>query len=196
MDQLLKISSIPINMEINVTKAELKTDSSAPMVHISKQGGGLQMTADPIKINIDNSAAQESLGYGHKHIDTFAKDEAEKGITIAYQAVARIANEGDALGNLEATPSSIAMSKAMRTVETVMDFLPKEGPDISWSGNTLSINYTADTLNMDWDTSTSPEFEFVPGSVEFVVNQLPKVEIEYIGEPIYFPRSANPNYTE
>lgn len=196
MAQLLNITSVPINIEVNVTRAELKQESPAPTVHITKNPGGMQIQADPIKVQIDNTAARESLGYGYKNIDTFARDEAQKGIQVAYQAVATIVNEGDALGNLEATPGSIAASKANRTIEAVMDFLPKESPDISWSGNTLSINYKADSLSMDWDVSTRPEMEFVPGSIEFIVNQLPKVEIEYVGEPIYFPKSAAPGYEE
>ena len=36
--------------------------------------------------------------------------------------------------------------------------------------------------------------EFVPGSVELIVRDRPRVEIEYLGEPIYFPASASPNY--
>ncbi|MGN0666994.1 MAG: DUF6470 family protein [Huintestinicola sp.] len=194
MSQLLKISSVPINVEINVTRAELKTGNTAPTVQISRDGGNMQIKADPIRVNIDSTASRESLGYGHKNIDTFAKDEAQKGISVAYQAVATIASEGDALADMETTESALARSKAAATLGTIMDFLPKESPDISWSGGTLSINYTADKLSMDWDTNMRPEMEFVPGSVEFIVNQLPKVEIEYVGEPIYFPRSANPNY--
>ena len=196
MSQLLNITTIPINIEVNVTRAELKQDSTAPMVHIDRQPGSMQIKAEPIKVQIDNTAARESLGYGHKNIDTFAKDEAEKGIKVAYQAIANIVNEGDALASFEATPASIAASKASRTLETVMEFLPKESPDISWTGNTLSINYQADTLSMDWEANMRPKMEFVPGSIEFVVNQLPKVEIEYVGDPIYFPKSADPNYEE
>ena len=110
--------------------------------------------------------------------------------------MANIVNEGNALCNFEATPASIATAKATRTMETIMDFLPKEGPDISWSGNTLSINYQASELNMDWNTNPEAKLEFVPGTVEFIVNQRPKLEIEYVGEPIYFPRSAAPGYEE
>ncbi len=197
MQQLLNITSVPINIEVNVTRAELKQDTSGPKVQINRDPGMMRIEAEPIKVNIDNSAARESLGYGHKNIDTFAKDEAQKGVRIAYEAIATIVNEGDAMAAGEATPASIAASKASRTMETVMEFLPKEGPDITWSGNTLNINYHADPLSMDWDVSTTgPAFEFVPGSIEFVVNQLPKVEIEYTGEPIYFPRSAAPGYEE
>lgn len=196
MAQLLNITTVPINIEVNVTRAELKQESPAPTVQVTRNPGGMQIQADPIKVQIDNTAARESLGYGYKNIDTFSRDEANKGIQVAYQAVATIVNEGDALGNMEATPGSIAASKANRTIEAVMDFLPKESPDISWSGGTLSINYKADSLSMDWDVSTRPKMEFIPGSIEFIVNQLPKVEIEYVGEPIYFPKSAAPGYEE
>lgn len=194
MDQLLNITRVPINIEINVTRAELKKETQAPTAHITKSGEDMQITAEPIKVNIDNTAARESLGYGFKNIDTFAKDEAEKGMSVAYQAVASIVNEGDMLGDLEATPASIAASKASRTLETVMEFLPKESPDISWSGGTLSINYKADDLNIDWDVHPRPQMEFVPGSIEVIVNELPRVEIEYVGDPIYFPKSAAPGY--
>lgn len=196
MSQLLNITTVPINIEVNVTRAELKQEVNAPKVQISKNRGGMQITAEPIKVQIDNTAARESLGYGFKGIDTFARDEADKGMKIAYQAIATISAEGDAKADFEATPASIAAAKASRTIETVMDFLPKEGPDISWTGNTLNINYKMDSLNMDWDTNIDPKLEFVPGKVEFIVNQLPRVEIEYVGEPIYFPRSAAPGYEE
>lgn len=196
MNQMLNISSIPINIEVNITKAELKQSTDAPTVQINKNPGSMQIKADPIKVQIDNTAVRESLGYGHKNIDTFAKDEANKGITVAYQAIANIVNEGDSLSRMETTPPEIAASKAARTLDTVMDFLPKGSPDISWTGNTLSINYQADQLDMDWDVQPKANLEFVPGSIEFVVNQLPKVEIEYTGEPIYFPRSAAPGYEE
>ena len=39
-----------------------------------------------------------------------------------------------------------------------------------------------------------PEFEFIPGSIEFIIEQMPGLDIEYLGDPIYFPRSADPNY--
>lgn len=196
MSQLLNITSVPINIEVNVTRAELKVNQSAPKAHINQGAGTLQIEAEPIKVQIDNTAARESLGYGFKNIDTFARDEAQKGVKVAYQAIANIVNEGDALCDFEATPASIAHQKATRTLETVMEFLPKESPDISWTGNTLNINYQAKDLNIDWETNMKPQLEFVPGSIELIVNQMPRLEIEYVGEPIYFPKSAAPGYKE
>ena len=38
--------------------------------------------------------------------------------------------------------------------------------------------------------------EYVPGELKISVEQRPKVEIEYVGEPIYFPRSAGQEHEE
>ena len=37
---------------------------------------------------------------------------------------------------------------------------------------------------------------YVPGELAINVEQYPKVEIEYVGEPLYVPPSANPSYEE
>ncbi len=33
--------------------------------------------------------------------------------------------------------------------------------------------------------------KYVPGELKVSVEQTPKVEIEYVGDPIYFPKSAS-----
>jgi len=36
--------------------------------------------------------------------------------------------------------------------------------------------------------------EFVPGNIEVIIKEYPRIEITYIGDPIYVPPSADPNY--
>ena len=50
MSQLLKITSIPINIEVNVTRAELKVDQTAPKAHVNQGPGKMQIEAEPIKV--------------------------------------------------------------------------------------------------------------------------------------------------
>ena len=197
MEPLLEITTIPIDIQVNIKKATVEpveNDPYTPRVKVSRDRGEFSITAEPLKIQIDNSRMNSSIGL--KRSDELIRENAQEGIQIAYQGVARIAREADLLGSKKATPASLAKEseRAARTIETVTGWLPENGPDISWDGGTLNINYTADKLNMDWDVNRHPEFKFTPGSVEFIINQLPKVEIEYTGDPIYFPASANPNY--
>lgn len=191
MDQLLSIRTTPIAVEILIDNAKVKYNSRLPKVEVSRQEGGLQMKADPIKINIDTFEMRQSIGL--KSNTTLINEAAQKGIKIAYQAIAKYAQEGNELADPSGMSiAQIAASKLSSQVETALDFLPKDGPDISWDGGKLSIHYQMDELNMDWDTTGLTNFEFIPGKIEFDVKQLPKVEIEYLGGPIYVPPSADP----
>jgi hypothetical protein len=195
MEQLLNIKTVPISIEIIVHKAELRYDAEFPKVEVTRDRGGLKMQAEPIQIQLDNKRMRESIGM--KGIDRLTRDYADDGIRICYQATARFVQEGNQLLDFKHySPADIAAQRIQRNIETVLSFLPEHGPDISWSGGTLSINYQADELNFNWDASPvgNPSFEFVPPRIEFKVKSYPKVEIEYVGKPIYCPPSADPDY--
>ena len=38
------------------------------------------------------------------------------------------------------------------------------------------------------------DFQFIPGNIEMSITQHPDVHIEYVGDPLYVPPSAAPNY--
>ncbi len=193
MEQLLSIKTIPISVEIVVNNAKLNYNSELPKVQVSRQDGGLKMTADPIKINIDGFEMRQSLGMksNGRLIDEFA----DKGIRIGYQATAKYVDKG----NNYANPNGMSIGKyeaasLRKNVETVLEFLPKARPEISWSGGTLNIQYQMDKLDMNWDVNNDTKFEFVPGKIELEIKQKPMVDIDYIGGPIYVPPSADPDY--
>lgn len=195
MDQLLQINTVPIKIDVTVNRAKLQYNSDAPKVQVSRDKGGLKLQAQPIKINIDNQKMRDSINM--KSPDKVTQDYADKGIKISYQATAKIVQDGNQLVDAQhISPAQLAAQQNSRSIETILSFLPSDGPDISWSGGTLNINYTADQLNFDWDTNPMAGFEFIPGSIEFVIKEMPHVDIEYVGEPLYVPASANPNYVE
>ena len=194
MEQLLSIRPIPISVEIVIDNAQLKYNNKLPKVEVSRQKGGLQMKADPIKINIDTFQMRQDIGL--KSVNTLIKEVGQEGIKVAYEATARFVQEGNSLANPNGMDvSQIAAARMNKHYETVLDFLPKEGPEISWDGGKLSIHYQMDKLNMDWDVGSITNFEFVPGKIQLEIKQLPRVDIEYLGGPIYVPPSADPFYT-
>lgn len=194
--QLLQITTIPISIEINVTNGthEYKDDIT-PKVDVTTQKGGFRIEAQPTKLNVDTYAARASLGYGNMKDGDMLQKEAQKGFKLSYQGTVRIVQDGNQLAR-GVKPAEIAIQKARAgaTVDTIMDFLPSEGADVTFNEGKLSINYTMDKQEFDWDTVNNLPMEFVPGSVELIVKNRPKVEIEYMGEPLYVPPSANPNY--
>lgn len=196
MEQLLSITTTPIQIEVNISNARLDQSTELPSVEISRERGGYTMKAEPIRVNIDTFEIRQETGL--KTDATITKELANEGMKIAYEGTARVVNEGNALAEIHnnVRPSDIAKQRSMESfkVETVMDFIPKSRPDISWDGGTISLNYQTDKLNFEWDVFDKASFEFVPPSIQFTVTERPKVEIEYLGGPIYVPPSADPNY--
>lgn len=186
MDQLLSIKHVPIKVEVKVQRAELKpveNNSSAPSVQVSaKQGGGLRVQANPYKVNLSEN----------KNYDVYVPSSGtDNGFTLTYEAIAKLADNGAVQG----ANNEFNAQKASRSIESVLQSLPKSrNSAVSYSDGTLSINYQM-IGNQSADMAAEmTEFEFVPGSIEFIVTQMPELDIEYLGDPIYFPRSADPNY--
>ena len=193
---LLRITTIPISIEIKITKAKLELpEDRQPKVNITTKNGGFVMEAEPLKINIDTYEARKSLGLGHMTDGDMLAQKAQEGFSLAFQGTARVASNGDALAR-GASASELALQKARAgaTMQTIMEFLPKEGADITFDEGKLNIDYQLGSQDFDWETMARMPMEFIPGSVELIVRDRPRVEIEYLGEPIYVPASANPNY--
>lgn len=187
---LLQITSIPISIEINITPAKLSLPDNVqkPEMEVTQTQGEFKIKSMPAKINIDTYQSRASMGYGQYNIQDLAKTEANKGIRIAYAATAKIVNDGDALMN-GMTPSQIVRDDVKKEgiVDSYFEFIPKTGADLTFHDGILSINYEASELNIDWNNLQYSKLEFTPGTIEFIVKERPRVEIEYIGEPLYFP---------
>ncbi|MGN1423062.1 MAG: DUF6470 family protein [Oscillospiraceae bacterium] len=193
---LLQITTIPIQIEIKVTNAKLEySEDRQPKVNITTENGGYVMKAEPLRLNIDTYEARKSLGYGHMNNEDMASQKASEGFSIAFQGTAKVASEGNQLAR-GMSPSEIAINNARAgaTVQTIMEFLPKTGADITFDEGKLNIEYHMGEQDIDWDIKADLPMEFIPGSVEFIVRDRPRVEIEYLGDPIYVPPSSNPNY--
>lgn len=197
---LLSITTVPIKVELNIVKGEMRNPrvnnpDAAFKMDIETQDGNLRIHSEPMKIHIDTYAARSSLGYGNYNNLDFFKKKSEEGFRLAYEGTARIANDGNQLAR-GAKPSEIAAQhiRAGQTVQTIMEFLPKTGADVTFEEGVLNINYEVGDVNIDWENAQMMPYEFTPGRVEISIAQMPRVEIEYLGGPIYVPPSADPNY--
>ena len=194
---LLQITTIPIKIEIKVTKAtyEPAVDETQPKVNITTKNGGFVMEAEPVKLNIDTYQARASVGYGSMNTGDLMAQKAKDGFSIAYQGTAKVVSEGDQLARgMTASEIAINNARAGATIETIMEFLPKEGAQITFDEGQLNIEYQMGSQEFDWDVLPQLPMRFIPGNVELIIQDRPRVEIEYIGDPIYVPPSANPNY--
>ena len=195
MEQLLKITTVPISIEFKVNDARLEQRSGTADLEISRNEGNFTIRSQPIRLNMDTFEARDSIR--PSSAKSLVRDYFQKGKNAAYEATATQAQEGQIL--LSATLGDDALDQIIKQRNTVntdygLDFIPKAQPNINWSKPNMTIQYEMDKLNFDWKINKTG-FEFIPGSIEFSITQQPDVKIEYVGDPIYVPPSANPNYT-
>ncbi len=189
MDQLLSIKHIPIKIEVNVTNAQLKpreADPLEPSVRISKSSDGVRVAAQPYKVDISS-----------QKLDSYVPSNVQPSkLTLTYDAVAKM---GGTDGTASAANTTAVSRSSSQSIETILSRLPKtKDSSISYNDGTLSINYSMINNDGSSDIGSISDlkngFEFIPGDIEFIVSQMPELEIEYLGDPLYFPRSADPNY--
>lgn len=192
MDQLLQITTIPISYELKINDAKLERQSSSVDLEISRSRGGLNIQNHPSKIRMDTYDARNSFMPTTK---VSISQAAERGRTQAMEVSARYAREGQMYlksqpgHGSEAIGQMIAERTAYPTGEFELGFIPKGGVKISVSEPEFSMQYQADKLNFDWRVNKG-SVKFIPGDVEVSIIQYPDVRIEYVGEPIYVPKSA------
>jgi hypothetical protein len=198
MKPLLKISTVPIKIEMQTTRASFKNPSpigsSKPSYEMTRQRGGMQIRTTPARVNIDQSAARANTGL--KNATQLSRDYAQAGMQAAREASANWNETGNAIVESAGRGNPVAeaaVSEAMRPLSSGADY-GRAQPEFSVQEGSISFDYQMDSLTFDWNVNTKPELEFVPASIEYNIAQYPKVIIEYIGEPIYVPASANPNY--
>ena len=194
MQPLIEIQTIPIEIQMKVTDARLEYARGTANLEISRDKGGLQIRSQPIQVNIDTFQARNSI------VPTTMRSieqKAQQGRQAAYEATASISREGRMM--MEATvdgqviPNLARQAVLERPANLNIQFLPSTGPEISWNGGELSVQYEMDKLNFDWRMEQM-QMTFIPGDIEFTMTQRPDVVIKYVGGPLYVPPSSDPNY--
>ena len=196
MNQLIEITSVPIEIEMKTSHARLEYARASADLEISRNKGGLSIKSRPIRLNIDTFEMRSSVT--PTPVQT-VEQTAQKGKQAAYQATATYAQQGELLLKAKvggpdplAQYAFTALSPDMNA-QPGLDFLPSVGPEIDWDPGELNIRFEMDKLNFDWRLNQA-QFEFVPGDIEITVKQQPDVIIKYIGGPLYVPPSTDPNY--
>lgn len=195
IEPLLEIKTVPMSFELKINKARYEIANANATFELTRDKGGLQVKMKPAKLNIDTVETRYSAGI--KSAMRSVEDYAKKGVKAAYEATATYAKEGNLMMdiNIKDPISEIAMRKVFSNLNFNLGFAPGVRPDISWDDGEISMKFEMDNLSFDWNIKR-PEFNFIPGNIEFVINEYPNVEINYIGTPIFVPPSASPDYKE
>lgn len=194
MEQLLKITTVPIQYELKINNARLEYHNSKAELEISKNKGGLSIKSRPVRLELDTFEARNSIT---PTIARSVEQAAQKGKEAAYNATAQFSQEGQLMLKTKIGEDVIGQIAAQRTQlptgEFKLGFIPTAPVEINYQPADLTINYQMDKLNFDLKVANG-NFEFIPGNIEVTITQHPDILIEYVGGPIYVPPSADPNY--
>lgn len=197
MEQLLRIETKDIKLDYDYESARLECETDLPTLDIVREKGGLDISYTPGKLKMDTYEARCSLG--NMNIFDLTKVYADKGVEAARNAASQYAQEGNMMMNAHFNKNVIADIAEMRaddsdSVELVSSFLPNPSVQFEWEPQELSMQYEADRLQFNWRVNSQVEMNYIPASLEFYVEQYPSVDIEYLGDMLYVPPSANPEY--
>lgn len=193
MEPLLKITNIPLEYEMTIQHARLeRSQSSPPLVEMSRQRGGLSVNSRPAKLLLDTYEARASLVPTTRRA---ISQNAQRGLQAAGEAAQSYAREASMMkwskpGEGGAMLDQVlAQRTQLPTGEFQLGFIPSTGAEITYQPGSISMDYQMDRLmfNLKLNNGT---VEYIPGSIEFVITQWPDVQIEYMGRPVYVPPSA------
>ena len=201
MGPLIEITSVPIEIEMKTTSAQMIYSRGTVEMEVSRDKGGLNIKSRPIKVKMDSFEAQSSI---RPTAPQSIQQSAQKGKQAVYEATATYAQRGQICMNAKLGQEFITQFAAEDFDKTLiagdpnnfgLDFIPKGGVNMEWEDGTMQIRYEMDKLNFDWKTG-GVGFEFEPGDIEISVVQRPEVIIKYVGGRMYVPPSADPNYVD
>ena len=92
MRQLLEITSVPIEIEMRTSRAQLQYTRGTAELEISRDKKGLSIKSRPIQLNMDTFEMRQSIV---PSAPRSIEQSAQKGQQAAYSATATIAQEGE-----------------------------------------------------------------------------------------------------
>lgn len=197
MKQLLQITTVPIDYEIKIQNAQVERHRDRAELEISREkGGGFQIENTPSKLRMDTFEIRNEI---YPTTPTSISQAADKGRQAADSATAKWASENYVMMNAKMGEDAIGQiveqdfMNNLKTGEFEMGFIPSARPNIQWTEPDITMRYEMDKLNFNLKIDKG-DFQFIPGDVTLEINQMPDVNIEYIGGPMYVPPSADPSH--
>ena len=162
--------------------------------------GGIEVHTTEADIDIDTKAARESLGFGHMFDDTMVRIYAQRGKEACADFTKRTAQDGEAMVQQRMFPAQLARKhywedKRVEPSQAQLTFIPSEDADIEVTRGGADISYNPTEVNIDWANTDIVPYQLDRGTVTFDIVQKAYIDIIYMGDPDYFPDSAEPAFS-
>lgn len=180
--------------ELSIERARLEVSQENIRAEIRRNPANLEIHQEISKMRQDSFEFRKGLGL--KTVRTANDEAAQRGVQEATRATAEYVDFGNQILHVERganIPDTAWSQYFQRATEGNLVFVPLSPIDISWSEGGAQVNYTPASLDINWNRPKA-NLEFVPGRITMNIEQYPRLDIKYLGGPIYVPPSADPNY--
>ncbi|MEG0752616.1 MAG: DUF6470 family protein [Angelakisella sp.] len=185
--QLLRITTVPAQIEFNIQKAQLQCRVQPLGFTLNKTGGSLEVNTQGTQMQMNSDAYRADMDRGPvgDTMKKVAQQSAQKGA----EAVGRHVDLGNQMMQIQkgANIPDLLFSRMLQDQGSSLVFVPLSPVEISWSQPQMSMEYTPVKQNFEWQTAKNI-MEYIPGKFSIDIKQHPEVHFEYLGGPNYIPR--------
>lgn len=198
---LLEYTTVPIEISVKTTAATWEYPGTAELA-ISNGADGVSVKSGTIHVPVSrDSFERRGGGSGGFQFKSHAHTpHAQK----TYSATSAFANHGQITLNAmigQQAPISTGGGQTDGGADIpVTAGTGTSGVDASPAANTAQMDVASVQIRYGMDQvyrhhkERRGDIKFIPGDIEFTVEQMPSLTIKYTGGPFYVPRSADPNY--
>lgn len=186
--------SYPSSIKIEITRAKLLYDITPLQIKIETDKKGLKIHTEPIKIEIDNRDFFSSLGY--KTLDEIAQESVNLGKQAVVKAISKYTQQKNAMfGPNAMSIGEIKMKQMLKPIQSMMTYIPKDKPKISWSGGDVDIDYEKDDIEISWIPSKI-EFQYIPYDIKYYTDEWKEVPDQINRKLMYLLSGGEESYVD
>lgn len=182
---LLKITTTPmkINVVVEKSKFEEVKQVSIPTVPLSRKSNG-----SALKANKQAVSAKRDV---YRPTNT-AKQSVEH-IPLKISAVNGMSVESVQTNQQTQNLSTVLQQRFSSEASNVAYIPVSNTGEVKWEPHSMQLEFQPMQIDLG---QLQKQYKFVPSQLKFEIEQYPSIQIEYLGDPVYAPPSANPNYRE
>lgn len=202
MSQLLKITTTPIKIAVNVEHGHYEEVERKDAIkhEIQRQQRVQALEAQQqLKTSTSTYKPTQQQVEAANRVDSYQPQTISTSIPVEFATINNVVNMRIANSQSQLTTENI-----QQAAEVKQNYVTNPGTNsVAYVPNTSDeIKWEPSTLNLDLEFNFNPveepdtELKYVPRQISFEVEQYPTIKIEYLGGPLYVPPSSDPNYED
>ncbi|MGD9560457.1 MAG: DUF6470 family protein [Oscillospiraceae bacterium] len=190
---MLEITTTPARYEYEIARARLEISQEKPTVDRTVRRATLNMRQQAGRFEMNTVRRRSDMGF--KGVVDRANTEADLGRQQALERIGDYAEFGNTVANAHkgANIPDALWSQQMKHSQGDLVLVPLSPIEIQYLPASLTMDYRPGEMSANWNVGKA-RLDFVPASFSLNFTQYASLSIEYTGDFVYAPPSADPNF--